>query len=200
MKGNKKITIIDTTGRVLQCGMGGGVRVVSECRQHIVDISEVSDGVGIDIFFKMDEPRAFNSTPDSSEQGMLPQNFEFLLKRTVALATNEDVIDLAARIADNWTLCQLFEGTHRASEAEYMVATTVHACKINLDKEGEAFSWVHPSVHVRSGNGLADNPTAFAMLIREAYVVEDERDGKPILRMTQKLVDVLRGHLAKKGS
>lgn len=120
------------------------------------------------------------------------------MSTTVALAKTEDIVDLAARIKDNWTLCELFEGTPRAREAEYMVATTVPACKINLDNEGEAFSWVDPSCHVRSGGGLADNPTAFAMLVREAYVVEDERDGKPILRMTQKLVDVLNGHLARK--
>lgn len=119
----------------------------------------------------------------------------------VALAKNEDVTDLAARIKDNCTLCQLFEGKRRASEAEYMVATTVHACQFNLDTEGEAFSWLDPSCEAdRAGGGLVDNATAFDMLVNEAYVVKEERDGKPILRMTQKLVDVLRGHLAKKGS
>jgi hypothetical protein len=114
------------------------------------------------------------------------------------LAKNADVLDLAARIKDNWTLCQLFEGKRRASEAEYMVATTVHACKINLEKHGEAFSWVDPSVHSSGGGGIVDNGTAYAMLVNEGYYLEDERDGKPILRMSQKLVDVLRGHLARK--
>ena len=51
MKDRKDITIVDTYGRVLQCGTGGGVRVVSECGQHILDISEVSDDKVVDIFF-----------------------------------------------------------------------------------------------------------------------------------------------------
>ena len=117
---------------------------------------------------------------------------------TIELAKDADVVDLATRIKDDWTLCQLFEGTRRAKEAEYMVATTVHACNINLREHGEAFSWVDPSVHSWSGGGLADNATAFEMLLKKGYLIEDERDGKPILRMSQKLVDVLRGHLAKK--
>lgn len=115
----------------------------------------------------------------------------------VELAKDADIIDLAARIKDNWRLCQLFEGTRRAAEAEYMVATTVHACKVNLDNHGEAFSWVDPSVHGWSGGGLADNATAFEMLLKKGYLIEGERDGKPVLRMSQRLVDLLRGHLAK---
>lgn len=209
MEANKNLTIVDTCGRVLQLGTGSGVRILSVSGVHIMDISEVSDRDVVNIFFRMENSRAFNSTPDSSIQGMLPKAFEFLMgdntsvgnaiekkKMTVALAKNEDVIDLAARIKDG-DLCKLFEGTRRASEAEYMVATTVYACKINLDKHGEAFSWVDPNVHECSGNGLCDNATAFAMLIGEVYVIEEKRDGKPILRMTQKLVDLLKGHLAR---
>lgn len=82
MKNDNNITIVDTNGVVLQVGKyGAGVRIVSEDSVHIMDISEVSDGGVIDIFFKMDKPRAFNSTPTSSEQGMLPAKFEFLISR-----------------------------------------------------------------------------------------------------------------------
>ncbi len=109
----------------------------------------------------------------------------------------EDIQDLAERIPDNWALCELFKGTRRASEAEYMVAGTVHACVLNHKKHGTPFSWVDPSVHSRAGNGLQDNETAYRMLVDKDYFVEEERDGKPILRMTQKLVDLLKGHLAK---
>lgn len=42
-----------------------------------------------------------------------------------------DIERLAGRVKDNWALCQLFEGTRRASEAEMMVAQTLHAAVIN---------------------------------------------------------------------
>lgn len=76
-----------------------------------------------------------------------------------------------------------------------MVAETVHACNFNHVTYGEAFSWVGDNVH---SSGLMDNTTAYDMLLREEYLVEEKRDGKPILRMTQKLVDLLWGHLRER--
>ncbi len=107
------------------------------------------------------------------------------------LAKIEDIKRLAAKIEDNWSLCQLFEGTSRASEAEYMVARTVHACALNEKEHGEAFSWVGDNVRSSQGNGIVDNTTAYDMLLREEYLIEEKRDGKPILRMSQKLVNFL---------
>lgn len=111
-------------------------------------------------------------------------------------ATIEDIQRLKKRIKDNWSLCQLFEGTPAACEAEMMVAQTFHAAVINHKKHGEAFSW-KGNVESRSGAGLVDNATAYRMLLEHGYFIEQERDGKTIIVITQKLVDLLTGFFAK---
>lgn len=110
----------------------------------------------------------------------------------------EDIIDLASKIPDNWALCQLFEGTPRACEAETMVAQTLHACVLNHKKHGTAFSWRGDGVQTPRQKCGTDNATAYGMLLNRKYFVEEGRDNKVIIIMTQKLVDLLRGHLAKK--
>lgn len=119
------------------------------------------------------------------------------MKNTIRLANIKDIVELARQIKDNWALCQLFEGERRAFEAEYLVAETVHACKFNHATHGEAFSWLGENAQSRQGGGLMDNSTAYDMLLREKYLVEEIRDGKPILFMTQKLIDLLKEYLRK---
>ncbi len=108
----------------------------------------------------------------------------------------EDILDLADKVSDNWSLCHLFEGTPRAFEAEMMVAQTLHACKLNHKSYGVAFSW-RGNVEHSGGGGLVDNGIAYGMLLEREYFVEEEREGRTIILMTQRLVDLLKGHLAK---
>lgn len=112
-------------------------------------------------------------------------------------ATVEDIRALAARIKDNWSLCKLFAGTRRACEAEAMVAQTFHASVLNLDKGRGAFSFQGDGLRGRAGGGLFDNATAWGMLVERGYFVEDEHEGKPTIVITQRLVDLLKGHFAK---
>ncbi|KKL70044.1 hypothetical protein LCGC14_2108840 [marine sediment metagenome] len=116
---------------------------------------------------------------------------------TVELAQIEDIRTLAERIPDNWALCELFAHKRRATEAEFMVAQTLHACRLNAKEYSVAFSWKGDGVESRGGGGLVDNATAYGYLLSDGYFVEDERDGKTIIYMTQKLVDLIKRHLAK---
>ncbi len=115
-------------------------------------------------------------------------------------ASTEDVQELAAAVPDNWALCQLFEGRRRACEAEYMVAETIHASRINAEAHGRPFSFKGDGVHSVSGAGLADNGTAYAWLVDDGYFVEDEHEGRPIICMTSKLVAHGRHQLSKDGA
>lgn len=119
---------------------------------------------------------------------------------TVEKATIEDIRKLAKKIPDPRTLMQLFEGTPRASEAEWMVCQTLHACILNHKEHGEAFSIREDSVFGQSGAGLVDNGTAYRKLLERKFFVEEKRGDKTVIIMTQKLVDVLKGHLARKSS
>ncbi len=114
------------------------------------------------------------------------------------LAKFEDIEWLRKQVPDNWALCQLFEGTRCACEAETMVAQTIHAATRNQRDHGEPYSV--------KGKGLArgrqrcgtDNATAYHMLLNEGYFVEDPRKDETVIFMTQKLIDLLRGHFAGK--
>ena len=110
----------------------------------------------------------------------------------------EDIQDLVAKIPDSWALCQLVEGTSQAFEAEYMVAETLHACAINHKTHGIAFSWRGDGVQSARQSDGTNNGSAYAMLLDRKYFVEENRDDKVIIVITQKLVDLLREYLAKK--
>jgi hypothetical protein len=50
----------------------------------------------------------------------------------------ERILPLAEKVKDNWSLCEFFADMgNRASEKEYMVAETIHACKINYAQHTE---------------------------------------------------------------
>ncbi len=85
------------------------------------------------------------------------------------MATVEEVTRLAEKIKDNRTLCKLFDGKPRASEAEYMVAQTIHAAKINATTHGQPFFFKGDNCESCSGGGLADNATAYGWLVKEEF-------------------------------
>lgn len=113
-------------------------------------------------------------------------------------ATIKDIRRLADRIKDNWSLCELFAETRRAAEAEMMVAQTFHAAVINQEKQGEPFSFRGDNVLTCHGGGLADNATAYGMLLQRGYFVEEQRPPKTVIFVTQKLVEYLDAFFAKK--
>ena len=107
----------------------------------------------------------------------------------------EDIERLAKQAPDNWALCELFAGTRRATEAEVMVAQTLQACVLNHKEHGKAFSWREDGVF--GCGGLIDNATAYGMLLEREYFVEEERDGKTIIIITQLLVNYLDKYFAR---
>lgn len=112
-------------------------------------------------------------------------------------ATFADIRRLKNCIKDNWSLCELFDGTPNASEAEYMVAETFHAAVINQENHGEPFSFKSAGVESRSGGGLINNGAAYQMLIDRGYFIEESRDERTVIFMTQRLIDLVGGLLAK---
>lgn len=106
----------------------------------------------------------------------------------VELASVEDVTRLAEQIKDNWTLCQLFEDHRRATEAEYMVAETIHAARSNAKEHNEPFSFKGDGVESISGGGLCHNLGAYMWLTGEGWFVEDERQGRTVIFPTKKLI------------
>lgn len=109
----------------------------------------------------------------------------------------DDISRLAALIKDNWSLCE-FLGN---SEAEYMVAETIHAAKINLEQHGEPFSIRGAGVFACTGGGLFDNGSAYHRLLDEGLFVEDQReiDGQnvTVIFPTQKLIEKLDAFFAR---
>lgn len=78
-----------------------------------------------------------------------------------------------------------------------MVAQTVHASVINDDKQGEAFSFRGKGVFKCECGGLVDNATGYRMLVDRAFFVEEKRDGKAVIFVTQKLVDYLDAYFVR---
>lgn len=116
---------------------------------------------------------------------------------TIVKAEIKDIQRLAKRIGDSDQLSNLFTGTRRAGEAEVMVAQTVHASVTNHKKRGEAFSFRGDGVSKFSHGGLVDNGTAYGMLTSREYFMEEERGGKTVIFITQKLVDYLDAFFAR---
>ena len=111
-------------------------------------------------------------------------------------AKHEDIERLAERVKGHMPLCQLFEGTPNACEAETMVAQTLRACAVNLATHGEAYSIRGDGVFSRSGGGLVDNASAYQRLLDMGYFREDTQDGKPAIFVKQALVNLLDGYFA----
>lgn len=104
-----------------------------------------------------------------------------------------------------------WESPWRMCESEEMARQTLSACKMNLAKHGDPFSWVGTSVRAITGGGLGNNPEGLKRIVDSGYfVIEDApdglhppesiltKDGKPqILRITRKLVEYARAELLK---
>lgn len=116
------------------------------------------------------------------------------MTETVAKAKIEDIQELAEKIG---TPCNLFPGERNACEAETMIGQTLHACIVTHKKYGEAFSWRGAGVFTSGHGGLVNNGTAYGMLLERGYFLEEERGDRTIIIMTQKLVDLLKGYLAR---
>ena len=114
-------------------------------------------------------------------------------------ATTEDVNRLAAVIKDDWTLCELFDGLPRAKEAEYMVAETIRAARINAEKHGKPFSFVGAGVQAVHGSGLLDNRTAFGWLVDDGFFALDKHEGREVIFPTKKLIKCLDAFFARQG-
>lgn len=106
-----------------------------------------------------------------------------------------DIQRLAKRVG---SLSSLFSGTRRAAEAEVMVAQTFRASVVNHREHGEAFSFRGKEVFSVGHGGLVDNATAYGMLTGRGYFVEEGRDGRVAIFVTQKLVEYLDAYFARK--
>lgn len=117
-------------------------------------------------------------------------------------------------VKDNWALCEFMAHGSRASEAEYMVAQTIHACAINLEKRGLPISFRGDGVFSTGGNGLVNNGFGYWRLIDEGLIeeevveasrfqplpegIEPDSAGKvTVIHMTEKLVERLKAFLSK---
>lgn len=110
------------------------------------------------------------------------------MKKHIDVLTSDEVNELAAKIKDNWSLCQFMENNGpRASEKEYMIAETIHAAKLNIEAHGEPFSFRGNGVFSVQGGGLADNATAYSYLVNEGYFIEDKRKGRAVIFPTKRL-------------
>ena len=99
----------------------------------------------------------------------------------------ERVRRAAARIKDNWSLCD-FLGK---AEKEMLVATTIHACVRNFDEHGEVFSFRGNSLDQDSGAGLVENRSSYRALLDDGYLVETVREGRAVIKPTVKLLEKL---------
>lgn len=97
-------------------------------------------------------------------------------------------------IKDNWSLCD-FMGK---CEREDLVAQTVCAAVLNVERLGEAFSWKGNNLDRDDPSGLCDSGTAYRWLVDCGYFEEATRDGKPVIFPTGRLVARLEGFFAKK--
>lgn len=111
------------------------------------------------------------------------------------------IFKFAGLIKDNWSLCEFLGKT----EKEYMVATTIHACRINLEMHGVPCSIRGDSVFMDGGSGLQQNSSSYRALLEDGYLIESEcpkqmqadHAGAVVLFPTQKLLNALAAHFDK---
>lgn len=101
-------------------------------------------------------------------------------------ANIENIKRLVLQIPDSWTLC----GFLPMHEANDIVAQTLHACVLNFNKRGEAFSFL--------GKGMGYSPTsicnyggAYNDLLEREYLVEEKRENRTVMIPTQTLIEAL---------
>jgi len=109
-------------------------------------------------------------------------------------AEASDVLRLKSLVKDNWSLCNFYG----KSEAEMMIAQTIHAAVINFKDHGEPFSFRGHGVFTSHGNGLFNNRQAYASLIKDGMFVEEVRGEQVVIFPTQALINKLDEFFAKK--
>lgn len=94
---------------------------------------------------------------------------------------------IARRIKDPFTLCMFMGKTER----EVMVAQTIHASVVNMDKRGEPYSVRGSNVYANHGNGLVENRQSYAWLLEQDYFIEETRGADVVIFATEKLLGEL---------
>jgi len=128
-----------------------------------------------------------------------------------AILTMKRLEALATAIADNFALCEFLGMT----EAEVLVAQTVHAAYANAKRRGIQCSFRGDGVFSQGGNGIYDNGKGYRKLLDEKLIIEEQllakefeplpkgikpdSDGKvPLIWLTDELVERLDRHLAQR--
>jgi hypothetical protein len=106
----------------------------------------------------------------------------------------EDITRLKDKIKDNWSLCNFYG----KSEAELIVAQTIHACVTNHKDHGQAFSFEGKGLHTSHGNGLFDNRGAYGSLVKDGMFIVEEWEDRKVIYPTQALINRLDEYFAKK--
>ena len=86
-------------------------------------------------------------------------------------------------------LCK--ERGNRASEKEYLIAETIHACRNNLKEYGEAFSFDAVTNMSPQNGGIIDNGTAYNYLFNDGYFTHGKFKERNTIIPTEKLLDEL---------
>lgn len=107
-------------------------------------------------------------------------------------ATIEDIKRIAPKIKDSSSLCGFLGKT----EKEYMVAETIHACKLNHKNHGQCFSFDKVKYETR----LAQNLSSLDALIEDGLLVQGKFKGKKTLIPTKLLIGMLDAYFAKEAN
>ena len=108
-----------------------------------------------------------------------------------------DIQRMKDQIKDIWPLYGLFDGTPDTREAECMVDQVFYETLRNQEIYGQAFSSKPPGIHPLVGGGVESNASAYSMLIARKYFIEEDRDHRTVIFITQRLVDLVAGLFAK---
>lgn len=118
-----------------------------------------------------------------------------------------DLLKLVAeKVKSNWDLCN---SKWQNCESEVLVAQTIHACAFNLEKHGDAFSWLNENATRGMQVCGTNNAWALEGLVKEGSIVICDYDGsaeaqegtvrmkgKPqVVRMTEPLLRYVASHV-----
>jgi hypothetical protein len=113
---------------------------------------------------------------------------------------NERIQIVGQKGIDNWSLAN---SKWQKCECEVIVAQTVNACATNLERHGEAFSWLCESAIKGRQSCGTDNGSALSRLIKDGSITVGDytgtavapkgtvrKGGKPqVVRITESLLD-----------
>lgn len=113
---------------------------------------------------------------------------------------------VAENVESNWDLCG---SKWQNCECEVIVAQTIHACVTNLEKCGEAFSWLNENATRGRANCGTNNGAALNRLIADRSITIGDYvgtavcpegtvyvNGKPqVVRVTEQLLKYVAKHI-----